>query len=77
MKIKEIIGKWEFINGEIIADANCKIIATMIKNELLEIESSADGWTIKYQGSQGEIWELSYPESHLQGGGPPKLVRIK
>ncbi len=74
MKAEEIIGKWEFKNGRAIADANCKIIELMIENELTKIESSSDGWTSLYKGRNGEIWELSYPNSNWHGGGPPKLV---
>lgn len=74
---KEIIGKWVFKNGKIFADSNCEAIKSMIKNDLSEIEISEDGWTKIYQHTNGSIWELSYPESHLHGGGPPKLTRIK
>jgi len=49
----------------------------MINNELTEIEISEDGWTKRYQHTNGSVWELTYPESHLHGGGPPKLTRIK
>ena len=77
MNKKEIIGNWDFKNGEIIADSNCKLIESMIKNELKEIMTSENGWTKQYEGKDGIIWELTFPQSHLQGGGPPKLTRIK
>lgn len=76
MKEKEIIGKWVFKNGKVIADSNCKKIESMIKKELTKIGTSEDGWTTKYKASDGTVWELSYPESHLHGGGPPKLVQV-
>lgn len=77
MNGKEIIGNWKFENGKVIADSNCKIIEEIIKQELTKIETSKDGWAIKYKATDGTIWELSYPQSHLQGGGPPKLVQVK
>lgn len=77
MNGKEIIGKWKFENGKVIGDSNCEIIEKMIKQELKKIGASEDGWTIKYESNDGTIWELSYPQSHLHGGGPPKLVQIK
>jgi len=49
----------------------------MIKNDFTKIGTSKDGWTTKYKANDGTIWELSYPESHLHGGGPPKLVQIQ
>jgi len=74
---EEIIGKWICKNGEIIADPNCQIIESMIENDLKEISSSEDGWTKHYQEKNDNIWELTYPENHLHGGGLPKLTRIK
>ena len=74
---KEIIGKWIFKDGKMVADANCQLIDSMIKNDLKEIEKSEDGWTKHYKNTNGSIWELTYPESHLHGGGPPKLSRIE
>ncbi|SEM33545.1 Immunity protein 27 [Maribacter orientalis] len=73
---KEIIGKWKFKNGRAIPDSNCKIIEIMIKHDLIKIGTSKDGWTLRYKAIDGTNWELSYPESHLHGGGPPKLVQI-
>lgn len=73
---KEIIGKWIFQDGKVLADENCSIINLMIENDLIEFETSDDGWTKRYKGNDETIWELSYPESHLQGGGPPKLTAI-
>jgi len=77
MNEKVIIGKWKFENGKVTADSNCKIIENMIKNDFTKIGTSKDGWTTKYKANDGTIWELSYPESHLHGGGPPKLVQIQ
>ena len=64
-----IIGKWIFKNEEVIADSNCLLIESMVKNDLKEIKSREDGLTKQYEGKEGAIWELAYPESHLQGGG--------
>lgn len=74
---KEITGKWIFENGKIFADSNCQLIKSMIENDLKEIKVSEDGWTKQYEDKNGIIWELTYPESHLNGCGPPKLTLIK
>lgn len=73
---KEIIGKWILKDGEVQADSNCQTIESMIKNDLKAIDSSEDGWTKRFKEKDGALWELTYPESHLQGGGPPKLTRL-
>lgn len=74
---EEIIGKWIFKNGKVIADSNCQLIESMIENDLEKIKTSENGWTKWYKEKNGNIWELTFPESHLQSGGPPKLTRIK
>ncbi|NVK73288.1 MAG: hypothetical protein HWE24_07400 [Oceanospirillaceae bacterium] len=72
----EIIGKWTFENGEMIPDDNCRRIEKMLQNELIVLESSKEGWTKLCEDKNGTLWELTYPESHLHGGGPPKLRRL-
>lgn len=74
---EEILGKWIFENGEVIPDLNCLLIEYILKNDLKEIKASEDGWTKLYEDKNGKIWELTYPESHLQGGWPPKLTLMK
>ncbi len=64
-------------NGKVIADNNCPDIKSMIQNEFTKIDSTDDGWTIRSQGTDETIWKLSYPESHLHGGGPPKRVQLE
>lgn len=63
--------------GEILADSNCQLIESMIESDLTVIESSEDGWTKRFKGKDGKICELTYPESYIHGGGPPKLVQIE
>jgi|TARA_B110000902_G_scaffold86485_1_gene102630 hypothetical protein len=77
MNQKEIIGKWIFKDGKVLADSNCNTIELMIKNDLIEFESDDDNWIKKNKGKKdGSIWELTYPEGHLHGGGPPKLNKV-
>ena len=77
MKKDEIIGKWKLKDGRMIRDENCKLIEKLIHNEFTKVQTSEDGWTVTYKSKDGTIWELTYPESHLHGGGPPKLTRKK
>ena len=77
MERKEIIGKWILKNNQVVGDSNCELIDSMIKNELEKVGTSEDGWNILYKSRDGKTWELSYPESDLHGGGPPKLCLIE
>lgn len=73
----EITGKWIMIGGVLSEDENCSRIHKLINNCLNKIAESSDGWEVLYiQNDMKRYWELSYPEAHLEGGGPPKLVNI-
>ncbi|MBV6641405.1 MAG: hypothetical protein KI791_11825 [Cyclobacteriaceae bacterium] len=71
-----ITGKWEFVNGEMIGDRNCKRIEFLTSEILEEVASDESGWyTLFFNTELGNYWELSYPQSELHGGGPPELSR--
>ena len=73
----QIVGTWTFKNGEIIADKNCKRIEYLINSELKKVSSNESGWSTLYLDSQyNNYWELTYPESEMHGGGPPKLEKV-
>jgi hypothetical protein len=69
-----IIGSWTFLDGKMLADENCKRIEWLVKNCLLKISTSNDGWyTIYKDPHDSRYWKLSYSQSEMQGGGPPML----
>ncbi|MGE0364310.1 MAG: Imm27 family immunity protein [Phycisphaerales bacterium] len=46
-------------------------------NVLVRIGSSTDGWDTLYRDpGDNRLWELLYPQGHMQGGGPPTLRQI-
>ncbi|HSN71721.1 MAG TPA: Imm27 family immunity protein [Steroidobacteraceae bacterium] len=52
-------------------------IQWLIETALERITADQDGWTVLYRDpTDGRFWELSYPQSHLHGGGPPRLCLI-
>jgi hypothetical protein len=72
---KKIVGKWVDINGQIIKDSTCKTVEYLVSEYLEKIDDSSTGWSVLYQDkSDGRYWELSYPQSEMQGGGPPTLT---
>ena len=71
----QLIGKWEYIDGKAEADSIANRIEYLIKNVLVKVSSTDDGWTILYQDHKdGRYWELTYPNSDWHGGGPPMLT---
>jgi len=72
-----IIGKWILEDGKVVADDNCKRIEYLIHHYFRKVKTSPDGWFAIYQDPDTSFyWELSYPQSEVQGGGPPRLYRI-
>lgn len=71
----EIKGGWLMVNGRMTEDDQCRRINVLIKAELEHVATSKDGWEKLYRDPRdGRYWELTYPQSEMQGGGPPALI---
>jgi hypothetical protein len=70
-----ISGAWTLKDGRLIADAECARIAELIRSGLKLLGRDASGWDAIYRDPEdGRLWEMTYPHSELQGGGPPRLT---
>lgn len=81
MKLKpeetELRGKWVFAGGKMDSDSTCNRIEFLISQDLKRVATDSSGWDILYMDPQdGRYWELTYPESHMHGGGPPTLTNL-
>jgi hypothetical protein len=73
-----ITGKWILVDGRMVEDENCKIIQSLIVNRLKFCGRDKSGWDSAYLDPEtGDVWELLYLSSHLQGGGPPTLQLVE
>lgn len=73
----DLVGGWTVVGDRVEADAICKRIEGLIAERLRKIAVGASGWSILHlDPADGRYWELTYPESHLQGGGPPRLTHL-
>ena len=73
----EFAGSWLLENGNVKDDNVSMRIKDLIVNYLSEIAMTDDGWQRLYQDpNDGRYWELSYPHSDWEGGGPPSLKNI-
>jgi immunity protein 27 of polymorphic toxin system len=72
-----LTGRW-LVNGtQIVADAVCERINALAAIHLQELGRDESGWDTQYRDpDDGRLWELTYPESYLHGGGPPRLSVI-
>jgi hypothetical protein len=69
-----ITGRWFFENGPMHADEACARIYDLIHNYLERLGTDSTGWdTLYLDPADGRHWELIYPQSEMQGGGPPEL----
>jgi hypothetical protein len=50
--------------------------AQLAASDLVRLATRNGGWTVPYRDpSYGRLWEMSYPQSEMHGGGPP-LLRV-
>lgn len=57
-------------------DATCERIHWLTQNWLVQVAyiREGGGWETLYQDpSDGRLWERTYPQSEMHGGGPPRL----
>ena len=67
-------GRWLFDENGLCADDTAKRIGELTGSYLLEVARDSAGWDALYRDpADGRLWELTYPESNLHGGGPPQL----
>lgn len=71
-------GNWLFDGEKIRSNETEKRIIWLIESYLNKIAISPDlgAWEILFQDSNDQrFWELTYPQSDMQGGGP-KVLRV-
>ena len=72
-----LVGRWIVVGGGTQSDATAKRIESLVRDRLVRVGVTADGWDTLYRDpADGRLWEHVYPQSSLHGGGPPSLVVI-
>jgi hypothetical protein len=73
----KLVGQWLEKDGSVVADDVCLRIEWLVFNELEQLSVNSNEWSALYRKhDDNTYWELSYPQSHLHGAGPPTLERI-
>ena len=73
----DLTGMWQLRLGTAVADATCKRIEWLIANHLVQLGADASGWSELYRDPEdGRLWELTWPQAEIHGGGPPRLTFI-
>jgi hypothetical protein len=74
-----LVGRWVQTAAGIVGDEACKRIESLIEHCLEPVAEHPEeaGWRTLYRDPRdGQLWERTYPQSHMHGGGPPSLSRI-
>ena len=76
-KCRVLEGGWVIDGDIVIEDEICKTIQRLISEHLRKITHREGGWTTLFEDpSDHTYWELTYPQSELHGGGPPRLAEL-
>ena len=69
-----LTGNWLVAGGSVIADDVCRCIEWLIESRLERLATDSSGWDTLYRDPRdGRLWEHTYPQSGMHGGGPPQL----
>jgi hypothetical protein len=69
-----IVGSWIMVDGHIQGDAACERIKRLTENCLEKLGTDSTGWQTLFRDPEdGRLWELTYPQGDLHGGGPPAI----
>ncbi|MCI0557995.1 MAG: Imm27 family immunity protein [Nitrososphaera sp.] len=73
----DLVGDWIVSGTQVEGDETCKRIKWLMGEKLQEVTTDASGWDVLYRDPEdGRYWELTYPQSHMHGGGPPRLTNL-
>jgi hypothetical protein len=71
----DLFGAWHVKRDKVVADPVCGRIEWLISNHLVQLGADSSGWDELYRDPHdGRLWELTWPQSEMHGGGPPRLT---
>jgi len=74
----DLIGKWRVSGSVVEKDQTSRRIETLVRDHLRLLGSDSSGWdTLYVDTADGRLWELTYPQSDVEGGGPPRLTCVE
>jgi hypothetical protein len=74
----ELIGKWFSVGSAVGEDPTAVRIELLTRDVLQRLGSDSSGWDVLYRDpDDGRLWELTFPGSDSEGGGPPRLAVIE
>ena len=72
-----LLGDWIVRGTQVEGDEICNRIKWLVTEKLQEVTTDVSGWDVLYRDpADGRYWELTYPQSLMHGGGPPRLTHL-
>ncbi|MFQ1625172.1 Imm27 family immunity protein [Lysobacter zhanggongensis] len=72
-----LTGRWVSTETGVVGDDTCNRISSLLASYLVRITDSPDGWSTLYRDpDDGRLWQRTFPQGELHGGGPPQLECI-
>ncbi len=69
-----IEGRWILDADRVVADDACKRVEDLTASHLAQVARDSSGWFTLFRDPVDQrLWERDFPQSHLHGGGPPRL----
>ena len=70
-----LIGEWQSVGDRVVGNEACERIHLLTSQYLERVATDPSGWDKLYRDPEdGRYWELTYPQSEMHGGGPPRLT---
>jgi hypothetical protein len=71
----DLVGTWKLSGESIVPDATSRRLDRLVKEHLAKLGNDPSGWDTLYRDPEdGRFWELTYPQSDSEDGGPPRLT---
>lgn len=73
----ELRGSWIYAGTYVRADAVSERIEWLCSSRLVRLALDRSGWeTLYLDPNDNRLWERTFPQSEMHGGGPPTLRLI-
>lgn len=73
----DLVGQWVSTADGVKGDIVNERIGWLTRDVLEPLATSRSGWETLFRDARdGRLWERSFPQGHMHGGGPLRLTRI-
>jgi hypothetical protein len=74
---EELTEHWVVQGSSVSAEGDAAKIDALLSAELIKLSATDGGWRTLYRHRlTGGLWELSYPQGEMHGGGPRRLRQL-